>query len=266
MTSFSFVHITDHHLGESETALIRGFAPAYAFRTVLRHIAAHVAERADFIVSTGDLVEPASDAAYETTRAILNINGAEGRAPGPLRVTIEGLYRYPMYFLPGNHDDRSGFIRHLFPRTASPGLVNATFVHRGVQFICLDWGPEAKAVADPTMLAFLARALAGHAPSIILMHHQPVPVGSRWLDEFIADDIADFWDIVRGQEVLGIFCGHAHTTHQNVTNGIPVFALRSTIYQFAQHDEPMMCLEPPHYRLVTVEGGQIRTQIFEVPL
>jgi Icc protein len=266
MISFSFVHVTDHHLGESETALTRGFAPAYAFRTVLRHIAATVASQADFIVSTGDLVEPASSAAYETARAMLNVNGADGRVPGPLYVTIEGLHRYPMYFLPGNHDDRTGFIRYLFPRTAPLDLVNATFVHKGVQFICLDWGPEAKAVASPAMLDFLARTLRGCSPSIIFMHHQPVPIGSRWLDEFIADDVARFWDVVRGQDVLGVFCGHAHTTHETLVDDIPVFGLRSTIYQFARRDEPMMCLEPPHYRLVTIAGGAVHTQIFEVPL
>ncbi|MDP2991345.1 MAG: metallophosphoesterase, partial [Kiritimatiellota bacterium] len=129
MTSFSFVHITDHHLGESEAALLRGFSPAHALRTVMRHIAANAAEQADFIVSTGDLVQVPSAAAYQTARSLLGIHGADGRAPGPLQVSLEGLERYPMYFLPGNHVDRAEFFRALFPDTPPLPLLNATFTH-----------------------------------------------------------------------------------------------------------------------------------------
>ena len=81
-------------------------------------------------------------------------------------------------------------------------------MHKDVQFICVDWGPDVKAQASTAMLEFLARALQVHAPSIILMHHQPVPIGSRWLDAFIADEVGRFWEVVRGQNVLGIFFGY----------------------------------------------------------
>ena len=64
--SFSFVQITDHHLLETEAGLIRGFSPAHALRAVLRHIAGTVANTVDFIVSTGDLVDNPSQAAYQT--------------------------------------------------------------------------------------------------------------------------------------------------------------------------------------------------------
>ena len=52
--SFSFVQITDHHLCDTETLLLQGYSPAYAFRTVMRHIAEHVASHIDFLVTTGD--------------------------------------------------------------------------------------------------------------------------------------------------------------------------------------------------------------------
>jgi Icc protein len=116
------------------------------------------------------------------------------------------------------------------------------------------------------MLDFLAAALPRDAPSILLMHHQPVRIGSAWLDSFVADNADRFWDVVREQNVLGIFCGHAHMTYETAVDGIPVYGLRSTIYQFARSDEPMLCLEPPHYRLVTVGSGRVSTQVFEVPL
>jgi 3',5'-cyclic-AMP phosphodiesterase len=264
--AFSFIHITDHHLCESETQLRLGFSPAYAFRAVLRHIAEHVADQADFIISTGDLSEPATDRAYQTVRQMLALEDQIAAAPGPYAITSEGLRRFPMYFLPGNHDDRDVFARNLFSSTASAPLLNACFMQQDVQFICLDWGPEAKSVIYPETLNFLKHALHNPAPSIVIMHHHLAPLGRRWLDEFIAADADRFWEAVAGQNVLGIFCGHAHTTYELTVKNIPVFGLRSTAFPFAPLDEVLMCLQPPHYRLITVQDGRLRTQIFEVPL
>lgn len=203
--SFAFVQITDHHLRESESLLIYGYSTAWAFRKVMRHIAEHVAERVDFIVTTGDLVHSGSDAEYESVRRMLGLRGGAD-APGPHRVSIEGLQEFPMYFLPGNHDSRPGFFRHLFPLTQPMRLMNVAFEHKGVRFICLDWGPQTKAVAYPEMLDFLSQALRTEMPAILLMHHHVAPIGCRWLDEFIADDVAAFWEIVAGHNILGIFC------------------------------------------------------------
>ena len=105
MTDFSFIQITDHHLLESETALRDGFCPGHAFRMVMRHISEQVADKVDFIISTGDLVEPETDANYQGALKLLGINSSAA-LPGPQRINIEGLNNFPMYFLPGNHDDR----------------------------------------------------------------------------------------------------------------------------------------------------------------
>ena len=179
---------------------------------------------------------------------------------------MEGLQEFPMYLWPGNHDDRSNFFQCLFPQSPPMPLMNVTFMHKGIQFICLDWGPHAKAVAHLETLDFLTRSLETDWPSIILMHYQLVAMGSHWLDNFIADDEDRFWQIVRGRKVLGIFCGHVHTTYERVVESIPVFGLRSTAFPFVLQDEPLACLLPPHYRLVTIPNGVLTTRIFEVPL
>jgi Icc protein len=263
--AFSFIQITDHHLCESEAHLRLGFSPAYAFRAVLRHIAEHVADQADFIISTGDLIEPATDRAYQTLRQMLDVED-QVAAPGPCTISIEGLRRFPMYFLPGNHDDRAVFCRNLFSQTIPTSLLNTSFMHEGVQFICLDWGTEAKGVIFPETLDFLKHRLRNSVPSIVIMHHHLAPLGRRWLDDFIPDDADRFWEMVAGQNVLGVFCGHAHTTYELTVKGLPVYGLRSTAFPFAPLDEMLMCLLPPQYRLITVQDGALHTQIFEVPL
>jgi 3',5'-cyclic-AMP phosphodiesterase len=262
---FSFVQITDHHLGETETALTSGYSTAHALRTVLCHIAEHVADHIDFVVSTGDLVDAPTEKSYQNLCQMLNLR-ALSPAPGPQFVTCEGLQAFPMYFLPGNHDDRDTFFRHLFPQMSPTPLMNGAFQHKGVQFICLDWGPQAKAVAHPEMLDFLANTLQKKLPSILLMHYHLVPVGSRWIDRLLSDEDEAFWEIMRTHQVLGIFCGHAHVTYEKEVSGIPVFGLRSTAPQFVLQDDPLLCLQPPHYRLVTIHDGLLTTRVFEVPL
>ncbi|MBI5878789.1 MAG: metallophosphoesterase [Chloroflexi bacterium] len=269
----TFIQITDHHLRESEGALTRGYSTWHALRAVLRHIARHHAN-VDFIVSTGDLVNSGGDGdltgvdvdtQYQTVRRALSITGG-AEPPGPLALTAEGLRDMPLYVLPGNLDPREAFFRNLFP--ASPlRAMNVSFMHGGVRFVCVDWGEGDAAASTPAMFEFLARALAGGLPSVILMHHHVVPSGLPLWDSWIAPDVAAFWAIVAGRNVLGIFSGHTHATFESRARGIPVFGLRSTSYAYTQlGDDVLPVLRPPHYRVVTVSANALTTAIVEVPL
>lgn len=265
--SFSFIQIADHHLRERDEMLSRGFSTAYSFRRVLEHIAQFNARRADFLLTTGDLVDGGTDAEYRATFERLGLQLEATEPPGPHRVSGQGLPRLPMYFLPGNHDPRAVYFRNLFPNAARRVWNNVAFVHKGVQFICVDWGAENKAVAHPEMLEFLARALQTDLPSVILSHHQVVPLHAAWLDAFLADDIEAFWRIVRAKKnVLAILSGHVHQTYETAKEGIPVFGLRATTFQFALQNEKLFCLQPPHYRVVTTENNTLTTEIIEVSL
>ena len=148
MENFSFIQITDHHLLETEEQLRDGFSPGYALRRVMKHIGEQTADKADFIISTGDLVEPCTDETYQCAVKLLGID-TPASLPGPQHINVESLKNYPMYFLPGNHDDRNLFTHYLFPNSKAPGLYNFTFAHKGVQFIFMDWGPESKAEFFP---------------------------------------------------------------------------------------------------------------------
>ncbi|GAB1469131.1 3',5'-cyclic-AMP phosphodiesterase [Chloroflexota bacterium] len=264
--SFSFIQITDHHITESDAEFLRGFSTRHAFRTVLKHIAQNPEAKIDFILSTGDIVENPTEASYQSFLQMINATDESAEAPGPLHISAEGLTEMPLYLLPGNHDDREYFFKSFFPGTPATPLMNKAFIYKGVQCICLDMGPNSKAITHPQTLDFLAQCLKAELPSIIFMHHHLVEIGSRWLDSFIPDETGKFWEIVTGQNVLGIFCGHVHTTYEQKVNNIPVFGLRSTAPQFVLQDEPLACLLPPHYRLVTFQDGVLTTKLFEVPL
>jgi 3',5'-cyclic-AMP phosphodiesterase len=267
MTDFSFIQITDHHLLESEEQLREGFSPGHALRMVMKHISETVADKADFIISTGDLVEPPTDLTYQCAVKLLGVQ-ASASLPGPQKVNIEGLSDYPMYFLPGNHDDRELMTRYLFSDSEAPRFYNFTFVHKGIQFIFMDWGPESKAFFFPEARDFLAKALQSELPSVIVCHQHVKPIGSRWLDEFIAEDIDQFWEIVAQpgikEKVLAILCGHVHITYEDEFRGIPILGLRSTGYPFAKTEEILILLAPPHYRYITIQNNILTSRIYKV--
>lgn len=267
MPDFSFIQITDHHLLESVEQHRDGFVPGHALRMVMRHIAENVADKADFLISTGDLVEPPTEAAYGCAIELLKLSPSAS-LPGPQRTSAEGLHDYPMYFLPGNHDDREMFTRCLFPGSQPIALYNFTFEHKGIQFIFMDWGPESKAVFLPETREFLARALRSELPSVIVCHQHVKKVGSRWLDSFIADEIDDFWDLLLQpgiqEKILGILCGHAHLTYEDEYRGIQILGLRSTAYPFAKTDDPVVILAAPHYRFVSIQNGVLTSRIYKV--
>src|ERR1044071_2585265 len=264
---FFFIQITDHHRLESEAAHREGFVPGHALRMVMKHIAENVADKADFIISTGDLVEPPTEPAYECAIKLLGLS-ANASLPGPQHVNLEGLLDYPMYFLPGNHDDRELLTRCLFPNSTPVALYNFTFEHKGVQFVFMDWGPESKAEFLPETRAFLAQALQSPLPSVIVCHQHVKKIGSRWLDSFLADDLAEFWEIVTvpgvKEKVLGILCGHVHITYEEEYRGIQILGLRSTAYPFPKTDDVMVILAPPHYRFISIQNNVLTSRIYKV--
>ncbi len=272
--AFNFIQITDHHLTAHESVLLHGFSTNYAFSAAIRHIAAHAAEIApSFIVSTGDLGETDPPGAYRAAAQILRARVGGAIAPGPIKVSLDGSVELPMYFMPGNHDDLEAMFSMLFPGGdgsappfAGPHRMDRCFESNEVRFVCVDWGRADKAHSVPVTFDFLSAALQDGAPAVILTHHQVAPTGAAWLDRFIADDVARFWDIVRGKNVLGVLSGHVHMTTETEVEGIPVCTLRGTGFQFARQARPLLTLESPHYRVVTIDGGKMTSRVVEVVL
>ena len=71
--------------------------------------------------------------------------------------------------------------------------MNASFEHKGVQFLCLDLSPETKGDMSDETFGFLSAHLTGE-PTIILTHHPLVKVGAKWLDKYLADNLDRFWE------------------------------------------------------------------------
>jgi hypothetical protein len=96
------------------------------------------------------------------------------------------------------------------------------------------------------------------------------PIGSRWLDSFLAEDLDQFWDIITKpgvkEKILGILCGHVHITYEDEYKGIQLLGLRSTAYPFAKTDDVMVILAPPHYRFITIKDNVLTSRVYKVPI
>jgi Icc protein len=261
--SFTFIHLTDHHLGDTEHAYIRGFAPAHSFARVLEDIASHDAWDADFLMFTGDLANLGTDAEYAFARRLLDIRGTAD-APGPLSVAAgRAGRRVSAYFMPGNHDVREAFHRNLFGKP--PTSLVTSFTHKGVQFVCVDTGTGSRQgdLSDSAIRAVAGRLRDG-TPSIVCLHHHPIAVGIAWLDAAVLARAQELWNTIASARVLGVLFGHVHSTVEAQVGSVPVLSLRSTCFQFVPSDAPLLCLLPPHYRIVTVTGDRLGSQIREV--
>ncbi len=171
---------------------------------------------ADRVLLTGDLTQDASPAAY---RYLADRCGRLG---------------LPCHALPGNHDDPQEMARSL-----GAGPID---IPRQI-----DCGPWRLVLLDSTLagkegghltadsLHWLASALTANpqAPTLLALHHQPVPVGSPWLDEIGLNNAEDLFAILDHQpQVRGLVFGHIHQAFSAERKGVALLGAPSTCIQF----------------------------------
>lgn len=148
----------------------------------------------DTLLLTGDVSEDGSAAAYGRASARLSTVGA------------------PVLALPGNHDDPA-VMRAFFPGGCWDGPLSVEA--RGWQLVLLDSNQPGQVSGrfSAAGLEALDHCLrAGRAAHVLLaLHHQPVPVGSDWIDRYPLDEAAQFWAVVdRHPRVRCVVWGHVH--------------------------------------------------------
>jgi 3',5'-cyclic AMP phosphodiesterase CpdA len=196
----------------------------------------------DLVVATGDLVDERTQAEYEMLRELL----------APLQA--------PLYFVMGNHDDRTAF-RRMFPDLPympATGFVQYVLEDYPLRIIVLDTLVDGEGYGnmDAERLGWLAARLAENPekPTLIFMHHPPFATGMQSMDqlrcqghEALAALISQYPNIVR------VACGHLHRSIQTVWAGTLGSIAPSVAHQVAlklQADQPpAFVMEPPGFHL-----------------
>jgi Icc protein len=226
------VQISDPHLrtGPDDQGAAAALAAAVARIRALP-------DRPDAVLVSGDVADSGSEEEYALARELL----------APLEL--------PVHLIAGNHDRmpertqyavRCGDLRLVACDTSVPGEDGGR----------LD-------------VAWLAARLAENprAPTIVAMHHHPVPIGIPWLDEIglaeaDRDALADL--LRRSPQVRRVVAGHVHRSSLATLGGCPVFTCTSTNLQATLElgaTTAAVTREPPSLLLHVLVGDGLVTHL-----
>lgn len=240
------LHITDPHLFADADGELRGTKTCESLAAVITHFRASGRE-ADLVVATGDIIQDDSAAAYVRFRELLEPVGL------------------PVYCIPGNHD-----VRHLMKAALSkpPFYYCATAALGNWLLVGVDScreGDAGGAVSAAEMERLEAEVAASDAEHVLVcIHHPPVPMNSRWLDEVGLENAAE---LLARLQALGrvrlVLFGHVHQAYDEQHGNVRIIGTPSTCRQFLPASDTFAVDDrPPAYRQVALAAdGTFETEL-----
>jgi len=246
------VQLTDLHLHRDPAARLAGVDTWRTFRAVLDCVRRDHGNF-DHLVLTGDF---AQDESLET---YLMLREALGEWTGRCRL------------VPGNHDDPAK-LRQAFPECVENAHGPLTFDLAGNAWhvIGLDshLPGEVKGRVDGEQLAWLASRLAERrdTPTLLFMHHPPLPIRVEWLDEIGMDTPAGLVDLIEISPQVKIVCaGHVHQAFSGRIGTAAMFTTPSTCVQFAARADKTFDTRAAGYRTFTLhDDGHFDTGVHRI--
>lgn len=194
--SIRIAQITDCHLPADPNQGYRGIDPYKNLELLLQKVQAL---KPDLILASGDLSEDGSPASYNALQRFFSSLGA------------------PVLALPGNHDD-AALLAKAFP--GSPTDTIEVTEHGRWQIIrvnsCLPGRPHGR--ISEASLAGLEEVLARDEgrPRLLAVHHQPLLVGSPWIDKYCLFGPEAFLQVIdQSPDVKAVVWGHVHQVFEN---------------------------------------------------
>lgn len=242
-----FIQVTDSHLFENASQRLIGVDTEDSLRAVIKMAAKE--NSVSGILATGDLSQDGSLKSYQRFAEILR----------DLAV--------PIYWIPGNHDNSASF--HNAPENFP--LSSRSVIEAGNWRILLldsvlpgyNTGYLAK-----TELDYIKENIRDDGKHYLLvLHHQPIPCGSAWLDTMKLDNSDDFLRLITSRSsVKAVLYGHIHQEGQQEIANISFFSTPSTCFQFAP-DTKEFSLDwrmPGYRRLMLNDDGSIETDVIRI--
>jgi Icc protein len=256
MTPRVVAQITDCHLQDDPCQDYRGFNVEQHLDRVVENLLLQT-PAADLILWSGDLVHHGGPEGYQRLSQRL--------AELPV----------PSYWIPGNHDDVT-----LMQQVGSQfgGQLNQrSLVTGGWGIILLDSTSDPDGRGGGSLaqceLDFLQQQLQHFQDyhCLVVLHHNPLPVGSDWQDQIMLGNADLFWRVLgQHNHVRAVINGHVHQPSDRMHNGVRVMMTPATSVQFKAacqqltlEDDPG--LREPAYRLLALyPDGRIETSVKRV--
>jgi Icc protein len=265
--SLSFVHFSDTHIVRPDVRL----RDVDTMATLTRVVDAvnRLNPPPAFVVIGGDLVSP--DIAPEVRAKTRQLMVRDYEHSYEIFHSLVGRLNVPVHYVMGNHDRRVPF-RRVIQHDPQPTDQPYYYAFSAGQYrLCiLDSLQPSKdgGYLGHIQLAWLRKQLHQHAeaPTLLVVHHHPVPVGIRVLDHIMLTDAEDFWQVVHEvHNVCAVLCGHVHLAFAGQRDGIPVLTTPSTCFQFAEGPKGLAVSgDPPMLRLVTWQGREVSSTVIQI--
>lgn len=247
------LQISDPHLFAQRNKKLLNVDTDSSLNGVIRHIVKHE-KNVDAILATGDIAQDGSAQAYQRFLELAQ----------PLAPLLRGL--------PGNHDSNDVF-RKVWNDHAQAitdighwrlVLLDSTITKSSAGHIA----------ADQLELLREASRTAGDRHVLVAVHHNPIPIGSKWLDGMMIDNGHALLGLLQDSpNVKGLIWGHVHQEFDSIYNfgatrhTLRMLAVPATCVQFMPRS-PRFCLDnvdPGYRKLELHDDGQIVTEIVRVP-
>jgi len=250
--TITLLQVSDMHLQQDPDMLLKNVNVEQRFQQVLAEIKS---DTADALLLTGDLTHHAPKAYDRLVSYIAELP-------------------YPSYWIPGNHD-----LSDEMARFADTELAARVKTFGGWKLIFLDSSanPDGKGsgALSEAELTFLQNELSQVTPSqhvLLVLHHHPVSVQSRWQDEICLGNADQFWQIVDSYpQVQGVIFGHVHQGWALERGDIQLFSVPATAAQFKAQtdnseveDDPKLA-GPAYGRYQLHSCGKISQQVIRLP-
>ena len=244
------VQLTDTHLCRLRGGTLLGMDTDHSLQAVINLVQK---ERPviDLLLGTGDLSDGGAGSAYERLQDYFD------------QLTPVN------YWLPGNHDDRAA----MEAVAATPARLCKEIRLPRWQILLLDSqivGHVGGRLGEAELM-LLERSLAAAQKegrhTLVCLHHQPVAIGSAWLDQQrVADADAFFKVLDRYTGIKAVLWGHVHQEIDRIRNGVRLLASPSTCVQFAPGSERFKVDDqPPGYRWLELHSdGRFDTGVSRV--
>ena len=245
------IQITDTHIYANPGSRFDGVDTRESFARVFDQM--RYSERAyDALVLTGDLAMDGSLDAYRYLTQALADEDA------------------PVLSLPGNHDEPALLVSSgLGSGITAPHCV----VLDGWRVLLLStWvAGHAHGAIDVSQIDWLRRTLVTEHDGFdaVFLHHQPVPIGSPWMDAMGLVSADALWSTIDAHgDVRLIAFGHVHQNFDRYRGGVRILGTPSTCVQFMPRAMRFTVdAKPPGYRVIELgTHGDVSSSVVRVPL
>lgn len=237
------IQLSDCHLLADPAALSRDFNTHESLRKILEYIKSQ--DQADGFILTGDISQDRSAQSYRNLNALLSCTPK------------------PTYALPGNHDDALVMREQLSAQCVhSAELGNWQVLLLDSQVTGEAFGEISQ--ADLNWLSLWLKT-STDKPTLIAVHHQPVPVGSQWTDQIMLQNGDQLLNVLKDySNVKGLIFGHVHQEFDQQFEHIRILGSPSTCFQFKANVDEFSVDESlqPGYRWIELkDDGQLETGV-----